>query len=445
MIYDPLIQTDGVGQPNPALALSWSHSDDLRVWTFKLRDGVRFHNGASFEARDVVYSLKRALSAKLASPVKSVLGIIDRVEAVDPLTVRAVLQQPHADFPRLLMDYRVKIVWAGNHPEDTDSPNSTGVGTGPFKVEQLQPGGTTVLAANSAYWGGAPGVDRIELIGIADSDTQTQALLAGQIDMATVAAKSAALFADRAGFVVQRIPTGAWNPIVMRTDTKPFTDVRVRKALKLIADRQAIIDTVAGRGNGVIACDNPLWPGDPYYDPSIKCPADVDGAKQLLSEAGFKDGLTLDLYTSDVNPTMVQVAQVYQAQAAKAGVTVNIKVAPSNGYWTTVWLKRPFLVGNWGQRPADQVLNEVFRSGAKWNETFWATPEFDALLDKARRTPEFGERRKLYQQAARMLTDEGGSIIPFFLVQARIVSEKLGNVPTVPDISFEWNLVTKRD
>ncbi|GLR90278.1 ABC transporter substrate-binding protein [Bradyrhizobium iriomotense] len=446
MIYDQLVRAGPDGQPNPALAIAWSSSPDLAEWTFKLRSGVRFSNGEPFTAQDAAYSLQRILSPKLASPVRSVLGIMDSIEARDDMTLSVKLKQADADFPIVLTDYRVRIVSSKAAGGDLDAVNDSGIGTGPFKVSKLDQRGTTVLAANPDYWDGKPGVAEVDIMAIADQDARNQALLAGQIDITEVTPGEIGLFSSNAKFIVQRVPAGLWNPIVMRTDTSPFNDVRVRKALRMLADRQSLLSLVVGEGNGAVACDAPVWPGDPYYNSSLSCPADPEGAKKLLGEAGYPRGLTVDLYTSAAQPIMVPLAEAYQAQAAKAGVKVNVRVVPVDGYWSTTWMtpNRPFVVGNWAQRPAAQVLNEVFRSGAKWNETAWNCPDFDALLDEARRSGTIDERKALYAKAQAILAEEGGAFIPFFRNEIRVYSSSLDHIDNVPSMMLRWHKITKK-
>ncbi|TVZ75022.1 peptide/nickel transport system substrate-binding protein [Rhizobium mongolense USDA 1844] len=446
MIYDQLVRAGVDGLPSSSLAVSWSSSPDFITWTFKLRSGVRFHNGEPFTAKDAAYSLQRTLSTKLSSPVRSVLGIMDKIEAVDDTTLQVTLKQAHADFPIVLMDYRVRMVSSKALGGDPDAVNDSGIGTGPYKLSKLDPRGTTVLTANPDYWDGKPGAEEVDIIAISDQDARNQALLAGQIDMAEVTPNEVGLFSTNKNFVVQQVPAGLWNPIVMRTDTPPFHDVRVRKALRMLADRKALLRLAVGDGNGTVACDAPVWSGDPYYNSNLSCPADVEGAKKLLSDAGYPNGLTLDLYTSSAQSIMIPIAEAYQAQAAKAGVKVNVRVVPSDGYWTNVWMKpnRPFVVGNWGQRPADQVLNEVFRSGAKWNETAWNRPDFDALLDEARRSSTVEQRKELYGKAQAILSEEGGAFIPFFKNEIRVYSSSLGSVDRLPSIMLSWNKITKK-
>jgi peptide/nickel transport system substrate-binding protein len=444
LIYDPLVRVGANGRPSPGLATSWSSSPDLTTWTFKLRSGVRFSNGDPFTAKDAAYSLQRILSPKLASQIRSVLGIMDKIEAVDDTTLRVTLNQANADFPILLTHYAVRMLSSKAVGGNTDAVNDGGIGTGPFKLSKLDIRGTTVLSANPGYWGGKPGVDEVDIIAIADQDARNQALLAGQIDMAEVTPTEIGLFANNKRFVVQKIPAGAWSPIVMRTDMPPFNDVRVRKALRMLADRKSLLRLVVGDGNGEVACDAPIWPGDPYYNANLSCPADPEGAKKLLSEAGYPDGLTLDLYTSAAEPIMVPIAEAYQAQAAKAGVTVNVRVVPVDGYWSNTWMKRPFVVGNWKQRPAPQILNETFRSGAKWNETAWNRPDFDAVLDEALRSGTFATRKEFYEKAQAILSNEGGEFIPFFRNEIRVYSTSLDHVDNVPDLTLPWYRITKK-
>jgi peptide/nickel transport system substrate-binding protein len=445
LLYGALIRPDRTGLPSPELAVAWSASNEFKEWTLTLREGVTFHDGKPFRAEDAAYSLQRILSPKIASPVRSVLAIMDNVAVVDKKTIKITLKAGHADFPLILMDYRVRMVSGHGREDKLDDLNTTGVGTGPFKLVELKAESTTKLVANPDYWEGKPGVGAVEIIAIPDSDARVQALLAGQIDLARgVNARQRQLFAGRPQFTVQVVPTGSWNPLIMRTDKPPFTDKRVRKALRLLADRKAIADTMFGPQGAVIGCDAPVWPGDPYYF-DLACQQDIASAKALLAEAGFPNGLELDLYTSDVNSNMVQLAQIYQAQAAKAGVKINLKMAPADGYWKTVWLQQPFVAGNWGQRPADQILNEAFRSGAKWNESYLADSELDALMDKARSEPDLAKRKAVYAQIQKRLYEEGGTFIPFFYNDARAFSSKVSNVEPVYDLFLPWHRITKSE
>ena len=436
-----LLRPDASGVPSPDLAVSWSASDDASVWTFKLREGVKFHDGSDFDSGDVVDLLMRIKDPELASPVASVLKVMDKVEAVDPLTVKITLSAPHADFPLLLMDYRIRMTPEGSG----DTIGKTGIGTGPFILLTLDAEGTTILKANPDYWEGPPGIEIVEIISIPDSQARVQALLSGQIDMLRhISGQEKALFEDNPKFKLQSVATGDWRTIAFRTDTKPFTDARVRKALRIAADRQAIIDLVLGPGGGVVACDNPVWSGDQYHAP-FDCPQQIDEAKRLLVEAGYPDGIEIDGITSDLRALWIDMVQVYQQQVAQAGITVNLVKAPADGYWSEVWMKKTVVTTSWGQRPADQILNEDYRGGAPWNETYWNRADFDKLLDQARQELDFEKRKALYHRLQTILYEEGGSFIPFHINQAVATTARVSGLQPVFTDAVQYHLIHVSD
>ncbi|MEY4862270.1 MAG: hypothetical protein RLZ51_365, partial [Pseudomonadota bacterium] len=177
------------------------------------------------------------------------------------------------------------------------------------------------------------------------------------------------------------------------------------------------------------------------YRANLECPQDIEGAKALLAEAGYPDGIDIELFTSDVSPGMVRFAEVYQAQVAPAGIRVKVNLAPSDGYWDDVWLKEPAFVTAWDGRPADQFLNEIFRTGAGNNESFYSDPAFDALLDKARSTVDVEAARALYVQAQQMQFEDGGTSIPFLKNSRRVLSGKVTGILPKPEEFIRWHLV----
>ncbi len=432
-----LVRPGASGEPSPDLAVAWSANDSATEWTFKLREGIKFHDGSDFDSGDVVDLLNRIKDPELDSPVASVLAIMESVEAADPSTVRISLSAPHADFPMLIMDYRIRMTPEGSG----DTIGKTGIGTGPFILETLDPEGTTILKANPDYWEGPPGIETVEIISIPDVQARVQALQSGQIDMLRhVSEKEKVLFENNPKFKLQQVATGDWRAIVFRTDTEPFTDARVRKALRIATDRQAMVDLVLGPGGGVVTCDHPVWTGDQYRAP-FDCPQQIDEAKRLLAEAGYPDGIEIDVVTSDLRATWIEMVQVYQQQVAQAGIKVNIVKAPSDGYWTDVWMKEPAVTTSWGQRPADQILNEAYRGGADWNETYWNRPDFDQKLDRARQELDREKRTALFHDLQRILYEEGGSFIPFHVKQVIVTSARVSGLEPVFDDGVRYHLV----
>ena len=241
-------------------------------------------------------------------------------------------------------------------------------------------------------------------------------------------------------YVLINLPSGNWPVFVMNTTVAPFDDVRVRMAMKLVIDRDAMVKSVLG-GFGQVAGDHPVWPGDQYYK-AISRPRDIAKAKALLAEAGLADGLTVTLYTSDIDVNMIAMTTLYKEMAAEAGITVDIQQEAADGYWNDIWMQKPFCCSSWGERTADQVLNEVYRSGATWNETFWSNPAFDGLLDQARQQLDYAQRKALYQQAQQLLSDEGGAIIPFFTNILSVAHKRVKHINTR---YFDYAKVTLED
>ena len=438
-----LVRPGESGKPEPNLATEWSSSDDATEWIFKLRDGVKFHDGSDFDSGDVVYTFEHVRDPEFDSAAASVFGMVDTFEAVDRLTVKMTLSAPHADLPLQLMDYRIRMIPEGS----ADTIATTGIGTGPFILVTLDPGGTTVLKANPDYWEGPPGVATIEIIGIPDTQARVQALLAGQIDMlgyGDLSGQQLALFENNPKFKVESVPTGDWQGIVFRTDVEPYTDARVRKALRIATDRAAMVDLVLGPGGGVVTCDHPVWSGDQYRAP-FDCPQQIDEAKRLLAEAGYPDGIEIDVTTSDLRATWIDIVQVYQQQVAQAGIKVNLVKAPADGYWSEVWMKEAAVTTSWGQRPADQILNEDYRGGATWNETYWNRADFDGLLDQAREELDFDKRKALYHRLQQILYEEGGSFIPFHINQAVAATARVSGLQAVFADAIRYHLVNVSD
>jgi peptide/nickel transport system substrate-binding protein len=436
MIYSRLVRQDDKGEPAPELATKWTANENATEWTIELQPGVKFHDGSDFDATDVKYSLERIKDPALESPVASVLGIIDHVEVVNPLTAKIVLSSPHAGLPVLLLDYRVRMIADGSGP----TIEKTGIGTGPFKLESYDPEGTTVLVANPDYWEGPPKLDKVIFTAIPDSEARNQAMLAGQLNYNSLTLDQVPMFKDNPAFTIQNFPAGGWFGIVFRTDTAPFTDPKVRKAVRIAADRQEMMKLMVGEGNGTVGCDQPVRADDPFRA-AIDCPQDIEGAKKLLAEAGFPDGIDIEVFTSDLEPGMVRFAEVYQQQVAKAGIRAKVTLAPADGYWDDVWMQAPACMTSWGERPADQILNEAYRTGSSWNESYFADAAYDTLLDQARSSLDLEKAKGYYGEAQRILFEQGGTFIPYQENGRRILTSDVTGIKPLGEDYIRWNLV----
>lgn len=411
LVYERLVYLDENFAPVAQLAESWSSNDKGDSWDFKLRQGVKFHDGADFAAEDVVFSFKRLMDKSLGSPGTASFTAIGAVEAADAHTVRFRLNQPVVEFPGYISNRFAYVVRKG---QTNDDLRTKGVGTGAFKVKHFVPGEEpSVFVKNETYrLPGLPKVDAIELRAIPEEAARIAAISTGQIDLvwdlprigldALEANKDVNVVSIRSPFVMT---LSCW------ADKPPFDDVRVRTALKLVIDREKMLKVVLGK-HGQLGNDNPVAPWVKYaIDEPIR-KRDIEKAKALLAQAGHADGLAVDLVTSDTVPGFVEMATVFKAMAGDAGINVNLIQAPANDYWDVVWLKQPFICSSWSGRPADEALSVAYLSKAEWNETHWKRPEFDQLIADARSTVDEAKRAELYQKAQRLLRDDGGAIIP---------------------------------
>jgi peptide/nickel transport system substrate-binding protein len=321
-----------------------------------------------------------------------------------------------------------------------DTIGKTGIGTGPFKVEKFDAEGTTILKANADYWEGAPEISEVHVIAIPDGQARVQALLTGQIDMNRyVPFNQKKIFDGNSKFNVSVIPTGNWRGMVMRTDTAPFDDARVRKAVRIAVDRQELVDLVMG-GAATVSCDTPVAPSD-QYRMDKKCPQQSATAKKLLKEAGYPDGIEMTIHVSTKEPTWPTIAEVLQQQLAKANIKVDIQMTPSKSYWNETWMKKAVAMTRWNERPADSALHEIYHSGAKWNESYFKNPAFDQNLADARGELNFKKRKAAYINAQKTLFEEAGTLIPYHVSKLVVTSSKVKNLDEVEVFSVRWHTV----
>jgi peptide/nickel transport system substrate-binding protein len=417
-VYNRLVDVDDNFKVLPELATEWSVSADGLTWTFKLREGVKFHSGKDFTSADVVYTFKRMLDEKLGSGARAVLEFLDAdgIKAPDAHTVTFTTKKPVVELPVLITNKFTNIVPDGAKHEDLRLHED---GTGPFMQEAFTPNAPVrIFKKNPNYWdAGKPKADCIRVTVAQEAVAAVSALKAGQVDlMLNVDPSVISTLKDDPS--VKLLETAASNSMTISfwVDTKPFDNPKVREALKLVVDRQAMIDTVL-LGFGEPGADNPVPVGNPNSYVKEAPKQDIEKAKALLAEAGYKDGLKFDLYTAEGVPGMVRMAQVYAEQAKAAGIDINVIVTPAESFWDDVWLKQPAVTSAWSMRPPGEGLAVAYTQSAKWKETHWERPDYDALLLKANTTVDDAERQKLFQQTGELLAKEGGLVLPMFVHQ----------------------------
>jgi peptide/nickel transport system substrate-binding protein len=386
-------------------------SDDAKVWTLKIRDGIEFHNGKTVTAEDVAATLERHSDEKSKS---GALGYMKGIESIKASGKEVVLtlKEANADLPYLLSDYHL-IVQPNGGKDGADA----GIGAGPYKVTVNEPGVRHGGERFANYW--QPDkmgfADQVEIICINDSTARTSALQGGQVNMINrVEPKIVDLIKRVPGVTIRNHAGPGHYVFIMHCNTAPFDNADLRMALKLAIDREEMLDKIL-RGYGSLGNDFPINSSYPLFSDDIEQRKyDPDKAKFHFQKSGH-DGPVL-LRTSDVAfPGANDASQLFQQQAAKAGITLELKREPGDGYWNEVWNKQPFCASYWGGRSTqDQMYSTAYISTADWNDTRFLRPDFDKLIIAARAELDEAKRKQMYRDAAVMVRDEGGLILPFF-------------------------------
>lgn len=422
-VYDYLVDIDPQNKVQPRLAEDWEVSEDGLTYRFNLREGVRFHDGSTFTAEDVVWTFDRLRDPDLGLPTVDLYENVVSVEATGDLQVTFRLEQSNPFFIYDLSDNHALILKAGTQDTATNFN-----GTGPFKVVDYSPEDRVVLEANGEYFiEGLPKLARLEIIFFNDESAAVDALRSGQVDL--VMRMSTSLFLslkDEPDLVTIDIPTNGFDLVRLRSDRPPGNDGRVVQAMKLATDRDEIFELVQ-QGFGAVGRDSPIGPMfAAYYDDSVPLPArDVEAAKALLVQAGYPEGLSLELHTPDTGGRP-DLAAVLKSQWEEAGIDVDIVVQPESVYYgDDIWLEVDLGITGWGSRPIPQFyLDVMLECGAIWNESHFCDEEFDTWSALAGSTLDEDERIEAYSQIQRILIERGPVIIPYYFAQFAAISDQ---------------------
>ena len=416
------------------LAESWEASSGASQWRFKLRQGVEFHNGKSLDANDVIWSINQHRGEGSRSGAAGVVAAVSELTADGKDTVVFTLKEGNADFPVMMADYHLVIGIDGTDGVEWDQ----GIGTGPFVLEEWEPGVRSATRRNANYFKDGPWFDSIESINVPDQSARVNALRANEVHVVEEPdLKTLHLLEKTAGVKVLEAGGTRQYTIPMRTDTAPLDNNDVRLALKYAVDREALLNTVL-RGHGYLGNDHPIGKSQRYFDASIpQREYDPDRAKFHLKKAGM-DSLSIDLYTADIYTGANDAAVLYKEHAAAAGMDLNVVVAPTDGYWSDVWMQKPFSMCYWSGRPtSDWMFSIEYYSEASWNDAFWKHEHFDELLLEARAELDTAKRAALYSEMQNIVRDEGGVLIPLFANWVQAISDKIG---TPEQIAGNWTL-----
>lgn len=417
-LLDPLFYQGPGGSMSPGLATEAHPNTDFTVWTLKLRDGVVWHDGKPFTADDVVYTIRASWGDKSGLNYSLYSPIIDfnRVRKIDKLTVEIPLLRSIAQFEQLTFTQASHIIQNGT--TDFNKP----VGTGPFKLKSFKPGSESVFTANRDYWRDPePYVDTLVIDSSFRADpARLNSLLAGNLDIVPSVPPALAKAQESSDQAVLGNQHGsAFIAVTMRVDKDPFKDVRVRQAMKLIPDREAIVSSALD-GFGVPGND---CPGNTlqYWASDLKASHDPEKAKSLLKAAG-QDSLSLKLYTAAVIAGMNETATLFADQASAAGVHVSVANNDPATYYSTgspggTWPNKTFSINNWiiGQGSLPLFYLSSLQRGAPYNETHWSSAKGDKLLDQALADSNPDSAQQKWRAVQELQYNEGGYIVTSFL------------------------------
>ena len=407
----------------PRLAESWTPNADGTEWTFKIRQGVTFHSGATMTANDVKTTFETLVDPKNASNALSALGGVlspGNIEAPDDATVVFHLDAANGNFPTLVSsaNYNAIIIPADLDPADW---GKTFEGTGPFKLDSFTPKVGAKFVRNDAYWGEKANPDGFDLKFYDEEGPMILAIQGDEVDFVEHFSVSGgqALLTDPNVQVIA-IRTATHRQIHMRTDKDPFTDKRVRQAIALTLDRPALVDGLWD-GKADLGNDSPFAPLYPSTDTSVpQREKDIDQAKQLLSDAGMADGFTVELNTWK-GFEIPDLAQLVKQYAAEIGVTINLKITDDATYYgdavfgSSPWLDSVMGITDYGHRPVPNVyLASVYTSKGTWNAAHFKNPQADKLIAQYIAALDLDSQRSAAKQIQELLLDETPVSIPYF-------------------------------
>ncbi|MBX2884381.1 MAG: ABC transporter substrate-binding protein [Granulosicoccus sp.] len=422
--YNSLIQHADDLSPQPELAESFEANDDASVWNFKIRKGVVFHDGSKMNADDVIYTMNRHKGEDSKSVIKSVLASIVEWKKVGEYEVQAVLDGSNADIPTLLGLFQTKIIKNGTTGE--------GNGTGPFKMDSFEPGVKSVHSRNEDYWREGANLDGCEITAITDPVARVNALIAGDMQMATVIEPKAFRQLEAADNVnLLSTPAALQLGICCLKNAAPGDNDDFVKGMQYIQDRERVVNKIL-RGAGSLGNDTPISAahGTDFCSELPQRAYDPDKAKFHLEKSGVS---TAELFVAPVTAGIEDTALLMQANLAKIGFDLQIKKVPTDGYWGAVWMNEPLNVVTWNMRPtANSQMAIQFGPGAKWNDTYWNNDRMGELLKASLSATDPVERHAMYCEMQTLIHEGSGMVIPAFSNINDGIANNIMGMPTVP-------------
>ncbi len=408
----------------PQLALSWKPNSDGSVWTFKLRQGVKFHNGSPMTADDVVWTMQQLADPKNASNALSTFqGVLSPsgVKKVDASTVAFHLEAPNGNFPYLVSsdNYNAIIVPKGT---DFGKWQKTFIGTGPFKLQSYTQSVGANFIPNPDYWGPKALLSTTMFKFYTSQQPQILALQGSDVDVIGQFVPSGAeSLLNNSAYKIISLKSANHRELSMRNDQAPFTDARVRQAVAYTLDRAGMVKALLSN-YGSVANDYPFGPRFPSTDTSVpQREQDIAKAKQLLSAAGHASGFTTTMQTEQYEE-IPQLAQVIKADAAKAGININLKISTQAAYYgkatygNSPWLDGTMSLVDYGDRGVPNVyLQAPLTSKGPWNAARFHNSQYDNLVKQYVAALDLSAQRQIAGKIQNLLLAETPIVIPYWI------------------------------
>lgn len=461
-IYDRLVEavtvSPGKSELVPGLAKSWDVSDDGRVYTFHLRDDVKFHNGEKFKADDVLFTFDRMLNPETKALNTDFLDMIDgareRMEGkadsakglkvIDDYTIEITLSNPYAPFlanlatPAGSIYNRKATTQAG---EDFGIDPKLTIGTGPFKLKSWELNNEIVLEVNKDYFKGRPDLDEVHFKTLPDPETQRMLFETGELDVFDCDnARSQIPYFEKSEKWSNSIVSGPRVGVYyycINESIKPFDDVRVRKALQILIDRKTLLEKMY-YDKGAVA-NGIMPPGLAGYNPNLpEIPYDVEKAKELLAEAGYDDGFEMEIAQITDSASSLKINEAVQSMLAEVGINVTIKQMDSASFYgTRKQGELPMYFSDWSAdfNDPDNFIYTFFEPNNSINRSFnYNNPEVADKLEKTRMMINQEDRYKLYQDLEKIIVHQDAAWIPLFSLDHLFVLQ-----PHVKNFKVSWN------
>ncbi len=426
-VFEGLMKPTSTGDLTPAVAESYTVSEDRLTYTFTLREGVKFHNGDEVTAEDVVYSISRCADTTDGTPLVEAFSVIQSVEAVDARTVAITIAEPSNEF----ISYMTTAIL----PADYDQQDTAPVGTGPFKFVSRAAQDNIVLERFDEYWGTPAYLDKVTFKIMENADSLVMSLQSGAIDLCShlTSTQVAQLGGD---FYVAEGTMNLVQALYLNNAEKPFDDVRVRQALCYAVDKQGIIDLAFdGYGSPIGSSMYPAF--GKYFDESLTnyYTKDVEKAKSLLTDAGYPNGFEMTITVPSNYQPHIDTAQVLVEQLKEIGVTAKIELVEWGTWVSDVYAGRQFqstVVGVDASNMTARALLERFTSDYAKNFINYNNADYDALFQQALTTYDDAGQTAIYKAMEKNLTENAANVYIQDLADLVAVRQGLEGVTFYP-------------